>query len=405
LNKKNAILATIFLTVFIDMLGVSIVIPVIPGLFFSETSDFFSPTVSDNLRSILYGWLAAAYPLMQFFGAPYLGALSDRYGRRPILAISLVGTMIGYVLFAIAIIRQDIFLLFFSRMLPGFTGGNISIALSAIADISTKEDKTKNFGLVGAAFGLGFILGPAIGGFLADSTVVSWFTHATPFWFTAGLTFINLMLVQFRFPETLKEKQMTPLSMFTGFRNIATSFRTPHLRTIFIVVLLIGLGFSFFTQFFSVFLFQKFSYTEKSIGLLYGWIGIWLVITQGLIVRRMSGKVAPSKILSISIICLAASIAVMLIPTEAWWFYLLNPFIALSQGLTSPNLTTVVSEQVSAKQQGQILGINQSMQSIGATIPPIVAGYLNALNGNFPLIAGAVFCLLGWAVFVFVFRK
>jgi len=263
------------------MLGVSIVIPVIPGLFFSETSDFFDPTVSENFRSILYGWLAAAYPLMQFFGAPYLGALSDRYGRKPILAISLVGTMIGYVLFAIAIIRQDIFLLFFSRMLPGFTGGNISIALSAIADISTPEDKTKNFGLVGAAFGLGFILGPAIGGFLADSTVVSWF---------AGLTLINLLLVQFRFPETLKEKQMTPLSMFTGFRNIATSFRTPHLRTIFIVVLLIGLGFSFFTQFFSVFLFQKFSYTEKSIGLLYGWVGIWLVITQGLIVRRMSGK-------------------------------------------------------------------------------------------------------------------
>gem|GEM_PF-6230840 len=102
---------------------------------------------------------------------------------------------------------------------------------------------------------------------------------------------------------------------------------------------------------------------------------------------------------------MAASIAVILIPTEAWWFYLLNPFIALSQGLTSPNLTTVVSEQASAKQQGQILGINQSMQSIGATIPPIVAGYLNALNGNFPLMAGAIFCVLGWAVFVFVFRK
>ncbi|MEL6925098.1 MAG: MFS transporter [Bacteroidota bacterium] len=404
-QSNNALLAIIFLTVFIDMLGVSIVIPVIPGLFFSDTSEFFNAGVSENFRSIVYGYLVAAYPLMQFFGAPFLGALSDRYGRKPVLSVSLVGTLIGYILFAVAIIRQDIYLLFFSRLLPGFTGGNISIALSAIADISEAKDKAKNFGLVGAAFGLGFILGPAIGGFLADSTVVSWFTHATPFWVTAGLTFVNIMMVQFLFPETLREKQMTPLSFLTGFRNIATSFRTPHLRTIFVVVLLIALGFSFFTQFFSVLLFQKFSYTEKSIGLLYGWVGIWLVITQGLIVRRLSGNVAPSKILRISIIALALSIGVILLPSEAWWFYLLNPFIALSQGLTSPNLTTVVSEQASAKQQGQILGINQSMQSIGATVPPIVAGYLNALNGNLPLLAGAFFCVLGWAVFVFVFRR
>ena len=404
-KTNTAVLTTIFVTVFIDMLGVSIVIPVIPGLFFNPDSGFFDTAVTQDTRSIIYGFLVAAYPFMQFFGAPFLGALSDRYGRKPILSIALVGTFIGYLLFAYAIIQQDILLLFFSRMLPGFTGGNISIVLSAIADVSDAKDKAKNFGLVGAAFGLGFILGPAIGGFLADSTVVSWFNHATPFWVTAVLTFINILLVRFAFPETLQEKQSTPLSLFTGFRNIAVSFRSPQLRTIFIVVLFLSLGFTFFTQFFSVLLFQKFSFTEKSIGLLYGWVGIWLVITQGFIVRRLSGVVNPSKILRISIIGLAFSIGIVLIPQESFWFYIINPLIALSQGLTSPNLTTVVSEQASAKQQGQILGINQSMQSLGATIPPIIAGYLNALNGNFPLLAGALFCFLGWVVFVFVFRR
>ena len=404
-KTNKSILLTIFLTVFIDMLGISIVIPVIPGLFFSETSAFFDPGVTEDSRSILYGLLVAAFPFMQFFGAPVLGALSDKYGRKPMLSLSLLGTMLGYLLFAVAIYLQNIWLLFFSRMLPGFMGGNISIVYSAIADISEAKDKAKNFGLVGAAFGLGFILGPAVGGILSDSTVVHWFTHATPFWLTAGLTFINLLLVQYRFPETLQFKQNSEINFLSGIKNISRSFSEPPLRSIFSVVLLLSLGFTFFTQFFSVLLIQGYGYTESDIGLLYGWTGIWLVITQGLLVRKLSGRVAPSAILSFSILFLSLSIGSILLMGNAFLFYLFNTFIALSYGFTSPNLTTIVSEQVSADQQGEILGINQSMQSVGATLPPLVAGYLNTLNGNYPLMAGASLCFLAWLVFVLIFNK
>ncbi len=387
------------------MLGVGIIIPVIPALFFSENSGFFDASVSQDSRSIIYGFLIACYPFMQFFGAPILGSLSDRYGRRPLISISLVGTFIGYLLFAYAILIQNLELLFFSRLLPGFTGGNISIMFSAIADISKPEEKTRNFGLVGAAFGIGFILGPALGGFLADPTVYASFNAATPFWFTAILTLINLIMVQFRFPETLKEKRDSPVSLWTGFRNIRTALGVPNLRTIFFVVLLLSLGFTFFTQFFSVLLLQKFSYSEKNIGLLYGWIGIWLVFTQGFIVRKMSGRISPGSLLKVTTICLAVAVALIVVPNQTYWFYLIAPFIAISQGITSPNMTTVISNQVGEDRQGEIMGINQSLNALGQTVPPIIAGYLNTLGGSFPILAGAVLIACGWLVFTFIFSS
>lgn len=406
MNKpKKSPLFVILLTVFIDMLGITIIIPVIPALFFEGNSTFFDLSVSEDTRSLLYGLLIACYPLMQFFGAPILGSLSDRYGRKPVLQISILGSIIGYLLFGYAIIIKNIYLLFIARLIPGFMGGNISVVKSAIADVSDEQSKAKNFGLVGAAFGIGFILGPAIGGVLADSTVVSWFNHSTPFWFTASLAIINFTLIYFVFPETLKEKRYEKFSIFKGIQNIAVSFKIPHLRAIFTVALLLALGFAFYTQFFSVLLLQKFDYTEKSIGFLYGWIGLWLALTQGLIVRRLSGKIPPTKILSFSIFAIGIGILILLVPNNANWFYLINPCIAIAYGMTSPNMTTVISNQASADKQGEVLGIHQSMLSLGGALPPLIAGYLNTLNENFPLMAGSFFIIVAGLVFLFVFQR
>ena len=171
------------------------------------------------------------------------------------------------------------------------------------------------------------------------------------------------------------------------------------------MVLLLSLGFSFFTQFFSVLLIEKFSYSEKDIGFLFAWIGLWLVITQGVFVRRLSKIAAPKKILSFSILALGLALLSLLLPDESFWFFLLNPFVAIAQGITSPNLTTVVSVQAGAEYQGEVLGINQSMLSLGQIVPPLIAGYLNTISGSLPILAAGLIVLAGWLVYVFVFRK
>ena len=273
LNKNPLI--PIFLTVLIDMLGVGIIIPVIPPLIISNSAGLLPPDISPFYRAVLYSSLIACYPIMQFFGAPILGALSDRYGRKPILMASLLGTALGYLLFAIAIWSKNLPLLFFSRLLPGFMGGNIAIIQSSISDVSDEGSKTRKFGLVGAAFGVGFVIGPTLGGILADPNVLPWFNAATPFWFTAIVTLLNTALVQAYFLETLPQSRATAISPLTGLRNVATAFQLPQLRTLFSAVLLLSLGFTFFTQFFAVYLIERFSFEEKDIGLLYGWVGIW----------------------------------------------------------------------------------------------------------------------------------
>lgn len=395
----------IFLTAFLDMLGVGIIIPVIPALFFRPETSILSADFSVADKTVLYGWLCASYPIMQFFGAPILGALSDRFGRKPVLMVSLFGTLLGYLLFGWAILSQNLWLLFISRMLPGFFGGNISIVYSAIADIATPETKPKLFGMVGAAFGLGFIVGPALGGILADRSVVSWFDHATPFWFTAILTAVNILLVHFIFRETIKTRRLTPLNPLTGFRNLKRAFSSANLRVIFAVVGCISLGFTFFTQFYSVWLIQKFAVSEKELGLVFGWVGIWLVFTQAVTVRRLSKKFSPREILSWSIGCLAVVVGAVVFPQNFWLLLCLNPLIATFQGLSAPNLTTVVSESAAANEQGEILGINQSMISAGQAVPPIVAGYLASFDGRLPILTGGALILVGWMIFRFVFLK
>jgi len=399
-QDKNIILP-IFLTVFIDMLGIGIIIPVIPALFFEGDSDFFSAAMTYETKAVVYGFLLAAYPLMQFFGAPILGALSDRHGRKPLLMISLLGTMVGYFLFAVALLNGNLWLLFFSRLLPGFTGGNVSIVYSAIADASEGSDRTKNFGMIGMAFGLGFILGPAIGGILADNSVLPWFNSSTPFWFTSILTLINIILVFILFPETLNEKGSRAISLATGVKNILYSFRMPNLRSIFSVALLFSLGFTFFTQFFAVALIEKFSFSEKDIGFFYGWVGIWLVITQGLFVRILAKRnFHPTALLKVSILALSFGLLLVIFPNEVRWEYLFAPIIAISHGITTPNLLSTISAQASPSQQGAILGINQSMQSLGAAFPPIIGGYLTAIDYTYPLIAAAVIVFLAWLLFM-----
>ena len=398
-------LLTIFFTVFLNMLGLSIVIPVLAPLFLTSEGAMLPADLSFGDRTLLMGLLIACYPILQFFGAPLLGQLSDIHGRKRVLLLALGGSFIGYVLFAIGIITDNLWLLFIGRSIDGLTGGNVAIINSSIADISDEKNKATNFGIVGMAFGFGFIIGPFLGGVLSDPHYVSWFTFSTPFWFASLLILINLLLVWGYFPETLTERHERKLNAFSGFRNLAKAFQLTEIRSLLLVLFLVAFGFTFFTQFFQVYLIEKFDYRQSEIGELFAYIGIWIALTQGGIIRLVSRFFQPLQTLRVTTIGLGLTFILLLFPQDDQVLYFILPFVSLFQGLNQPNLLAMLSNQSGKNMQGQVMGVTQSLQSLALAVPPIVAGIIVRFDINYPIITASISLGLAWLLLLVVVRQ
>ncbi len=410
INLESRALPIILFTVFLDVLGVGILIPVIPQLVYT----IFQPAgYSMNTSLILLGWLTAIYPLMQFLATPILGQLSDRYGRRPVLGFSLFGTGVGYILFAIGIITKNIPLLFAARALDGVTGGNISVARATIADVSPPEHRTKNFGLIGAAFGIGFVFGPYIGARLAapDTSFFglfdtpSWFSSATPFWFTAILSFINVILLLIILPETHKHiNSKLKVAWSKSLANIQHAATSPALRVIFTSEFLFWGGFTFFTTFFQILLIQKLGFKVNNVGDFFAYIGIWIALTQGILTPLLAKRYKNHQILRVAFLGMSIALMLQLIPSNTTQLLLFAPLIAIFNGLVMANVSALVSLTAGPENQGEVLGIEASVQALAQAIPAIIAGYVATMGINMPVIVGSALIFVGWLVFVLFYK-
>ncbi|MDO8559972.1 MAG: MFS transporter [bacterium] len=405
--RKNP-LAVIFLTVFVDLLGYGILIPVVPLLLTDPTSPYFLLPAGWSVGQgyFLLGVLLATYPLGQFFSAPILGQLSDQFGRKRILAVSLAGTCLGYVLFAVGVLLHNIPLLFASRLLDGLTGGNFAVAMASIADVSKPEHRAKNFGLIGAAFGLGFILGPYLGGKLSDPNVLAWFSAATPFWFSALLSSLNIVSILAFFPETRPTR--TPWSALDwgkSVKNIFTAFKIPGAQLLFGTTFLINAGFTFFITFFSVFMIKRFGFQQGEIGDFFSYVGLWVVITQGLIVRQVAGRFSEASILKFSIPVLGVAVLLHFLPNGWSGLLLVAPVLAVANGLTQANLSGLISRSVGPEVQGEVMGISSSLAAVAQTVPPLLSGVIAAvLTPAAPIAVGALVLLLAGVLFAVRYR-
>ncbi len=406
---RNNPLPVIFFTLFVNALGFGILIPIIPLLLANPRSEFFLLPSGYSLQQgyILLGFLTAIFPIMQFFATPILGELSDKFGRKPILIFSLFGTFISYLLFAIGIITKNLPLLFFSRAFDGITGGNISVAQASIADVTTPENRAKNFGLIGAAFGLGFILGPYLGGKLSDPSVVSWFNPATPFWFAAILALGNVLFVQFIFSETHKHQRIDmAINWSKAVLNVVHAYAMKNLRPLFFTYFLFISGFTFFNTFFSVFLINKFHFTQGNIGDFFSFIGFWSVFAQAVVVRRLSTRFSEVQILRVSLFGMGIMVALFFLPTVWWQLLFLVPFFAMFIGLSLANIPSLVSRSAGPEIQGEILGINASIMALGQSLPPILSGYIAAsLTPETPIIVASLTVLLSGLVFLLFYKS
>lgn len=406
--RKPTPLAVIFLTILVDMLGVGILIPVFPQLMANPSSPAYmlAPGTPESTGYVLFGLLVAAYPLMVFLAAPVLGELSDRYGRRKVLAFCLAGTALGYVVFAIGILTKSLFLLFASRLFDGATGGNIAVAQAAVADVTKPEDRAKSFGLIGAAFGLGFIIGPFIGGKLADPSLVSWFGPTVPFWFAALLAAANLVSVLLYFPETFKtDVAHRAFRWLAAVTNVTKAWRMENLRTLFTVMFLFSTGFGFFASFFSVVLATRFGFTEGQTGNYFAYVGICIVLSQAVLVRRLSGKFPEHLLLRWSMIGTSVTVFLHLFPNDWRWLLPIVPVMAASNAVSFANLSGLISRSADASSQGEVMGISSSLQALAQVIPPLVAGVLAAAFGtSAAIVFGSALVVAGWLLFLKSYR-
>lgn len=391
-------MGVVFFTTFLDLLGVGIIIPIIAPLFLDAQHHLLPDHYSFSDRTFMMGLLISSFSCMQFFGSSFLGALSDRYGRKKVLFTSIAGTALGYIILALGIELGLPALLFAGRMLNGFCAGNLAVIYSAIADISKPEEKSKNFGMVGAAFGIGFVIGPFMGGQLADSALVSWFTYATPFWVAALLSLFNLLLISFLFTETIGQKINRNLHFSKGISNLKIAFTHQKLRVVFLISFLFIFGFTFFTQFIQVYLIEAFDYKQSDIGKLFAYMGIWIALTQGGIIRSVSKRFSPMNTLRFSLVFLAIAMLGLLLPSASWQLFLVLPFVSIFQGLTSPNITATVSNLAGSDIQGEILGINQSVSAFAQLLPPLIGGVVVGFDIRMPIFGSAFFILLAWFV-------
>ncbi len=364
-------LIIIFVTIFIDLVGFGMVIPILP--YYANT-----PPFNATPRDI--GFLVATYSLMQFFFSPVLGRLSDRFGRRPILFISLLGSAVGYFVIGFA---NTLFLVFLGRIIGGITGGNISTAQAYIADVTSRENRAKGMGLFGAAFGLGFIFGPAMAGILSKYGV-----HV-PFFFAAALSFANAIALYFILPESLKKRADATIPQRKNRLLVMfESFKHKEFREINILYFLLVTAFSIMTYAFVLYTAFRFAYTPEQNGYLFAFVGFVAILGQGVLFERLVKKFGESPLIVVGCFLMVASLfAVPLVgPQFGGLGGLLIGTAVLSFGnaLASPGLTSLASKTAAEHDQGRTLGIMQSGASLARVIGPILGGFL--LNNNLNMI-------------------
>lgn len=397
---KKAAIGFIFITLLIDITGWGIILPVVPKLI----GELINNDLSEAAR--YGGWLGFAYAITQFIFAPIVGNLSDKYGRRPIILISLFGFAIDYVLLALA---PSIGWLFFGRIIAGLTGASISTASAYIADISTDEDRTKNFGLIGAAFGLGFIIGPVIGGLLGH------YGARVPFYFAAILCMVNFLYGLLILPESLDKdkrrsfswKRANPIGTINFLRKQSKiSNLVIALILVYVALHAVQSNWHFFTMY-------KFNWTERTVGLSLGLLGLLLGLVQGILMRWTTPKLGEHKSVYFGLLFYALGLMLFAFTNQGWMmFVFLVPYSF--GGICGPALQSIISKNVPANEQGELQGALSSLVSVTAILgPPIMTNlfyYFTHDKAPFqfsgaPFFLASILMFISTIIIYFAFRQ
>jgi DHA1 family tetracycline resistance protein-like MFS transporter len=357
-------LLPIFLIVCVDVLGLTIILPLLP--FYAEHFGASPTTV---------GLLVSTFALCQLIGGPLLGRMSDHMGRRPLLLLSQAGTFIGFLILAYA---NALWVVFLSRVIDGITAGNLSLAQAYIADVTKPEERAKSFALIGIAFGLGFLVGPGISGFLSQ------FNYQLPILVAAGLSFTSILATWFLLPSTTPPRESdAPPRSFTLFdwRTYAAFFRRPDLAPLLWQFTAFGFAFSAFMSGFPLFAERRFTWNghpfgPKQVGYVYAFLGFLGIILQGGLIGRLVKRFGEPKMVKAGFICAAVGFTILGFTYQLPLLLIVAALASAGTGILRPALTSLITQKASRSEQGVVLGLNQSLYSVCAIVAPFAAGLL-----------------------------
>jgi len=372
--KHNRYLISIFLIVFIDLLGFSLILPLLP--FYAETF---------GADPIMIGLLVAVYAAAQFFSAPLLGRISDRFGRRPVLLISIAGNMIAFIILGFA---HSLAVLFVARTLAGIFGGNLSVAQAYITDVTDEKNRSRGLGLIGAAFGLGFIMGPALGGMLSQ------FGFGVPSFLAAGLSIVNLLLVALWLPESLTADKIATLSDHhrpaINISDLMNTLKQPGIGPLLQNRFWFALAFNLFTSVFALYAQYRLNFDSRQTGYLLAYIGFLSVIVQGVLVGRITKKIDDKTLLFSMTLLMSIGLLGWAFIQTLGWLMLDLAILAFAGGMFNTIINSAISKAVAPIEVGGTLGLASSLESATRVFAPSLGGLLiQAINTGAPGIFGA----------------
>jgi DHA1 family tetracycline resistance protein-like MFS transporter len=356
LGKRYPLLF-IFITVFVDLLSYGIIIPLLP--FYVQSQDGGAAIV---------GSLGSLYAVMQLFSGPLLGTLSDRHGRRPVLLGCLLGTSVAYLILGLA---GSLSMIFLAIMLDGITGGNLTTAYAYIADSTSPKERSRGMGLVGAAFGLGIMIGPALGGLLSR------YGLDVPAFAASGIALANVVFGWLVLPESLPPERRTTRTSWralNSFSQLASLFSMVPIRLLLATIFTLNLAFSGLQTNFPLYSQTRFGWNATQIGIFFAYVGVCAVLVQGVLFRLVQPRLGEKRLATGGLALMALGLAGMAAAEQAWLMYPLVGMVALGSGLSIPALTGLTSSRVEAGAQGRLMGGMQALLSLTMIIGPSLAG-------------------------------
>ncbi|MBU1678116.1 MAG: MFS transporter [Bacteroidetes bacterium] len=389
MKNKKASLTIIFFTVFIDLMGFGILIPILPTFASKEL----------NITDFEIGFIIAIFSLVQFLFNPVLGKISDRIGRRPIIIVTLLITSLSYIIFSIA---DSLLILLLSRMLAGFGGSNIGVAQAYIADITDKSSRSKGMGMIGAAFGLGFVFGPLIGGMISE------YGYAFAGYGSAAFSLTAAVFAFFLLPESLKkreEKKKIDFRLFDSEFSLKI-LRNPNVGIFIIIFFIIVFSVANIYGTFAILGYKVYGFTDRQNGYLFGIMGIVSAIIQGGLIRILSKKFSDYSLILIGTIFMTLGLGLLPYGINFTGVAIIISILSVGTGVLQPTILSVVSKKSPDEHQGAILGLNQSLASLARVLGPIWGGFAFEFIGyEFPFLTGASFTFITFIMIIFFFKS